>query len=359
MDRVRSDNRVRERATDTGGLNRALDTRVDGKVTFISRHYGDRYRLLKIVAEGGFGFIFSAERERDGERRTIKVPKQFGVLYCQNEFKVLCDLSTPACRNVIQCWDKVVLARNIKVGGLLQDLCHISLEALWETRWMRHMTSNIMRVMMGQMWTGLAHIHRRGYAHQDLATRCILIDANTGTVKLCDLGMADKEVEYFLKRDVIGLARILSNLASNPKGTNIMRRMENCASALGLDSHYKRHPGDAAEIYEVLPYIFETSLYHFPKDLMLRNPRWWDELVDDTEHKQTVAVKAIEWIHSHPEVPDGIVLDPLTSRTFVSALGFQGYDAINADKMARDFKDIINDEMKEECTVYFQKFLHQ
>lgn len=330
---------------------------IEKEVRFVSKDVpGVKYRILQTLGTGSYGCVCSAERTTDGKKVAMKFPRLSGVPEFEVEVNIVREMSMSDCNNITRFLDVTkALHPSLLVTGMVIELCHFEIGKFWAME-RRAMTSSVLIVILQQIWNGLGHLHSKGYIHQDVAVRNILIDANTGTIKLADFGCATRDGgEVTFKEEVTGLAHGLSDLASNssqPKVSNTVRMMK-FKEAFANDALFQQH---FVDVEEILPYVFAISCCQSYDAMMRRNKLWWEERVEEAPHLQEIANKAIQWMHTNPEA-GGIALPDDVGRLFVRCFGFQGYKAIDASGIASDFRRFTTSAMEEECKTYFQEFL--
>ena len=69
---------------------------------------------------------------------------------------------------------------------------------------MRVIPPILIKLMMYQLFRGLAYIHAQNICHRDVKPENILLDPNTGVLKLGDLGSAKKLVKGQVNVSYIG-----------------------------------------------------------------------------------------------------------------------------------------------------------
>ncbi|OIR55851.1 MAG: uncharacterized protein A8A55_3403, partial [Amphiamblys sp. WSBS2006] len=76
-------------------------------------------------------------------------------------------------------------------------------------------TKENIREILRQILSGVAHIHSKSLAHRDIRPRNILLDPETLSVKICDLGNCcdGERREFFLGVSVDGYRRDISSVA--------------------------------------------------------------------------------------------------------------------------------------------------
>lgn len=340
------------------------DDIIEKEVLFVSKDDpAEKYRLLKILGHGFFGWVSEAERVRDGIKVALKCPQPCAEPDFQHEIDICRDISASGCEHVNRCLDVAeCLHPSFKYTGMVLELCHFDLEKFWSSTGYGEMTSYTFAVIMEQIWSGVAHVHSKSYVHGDLHLKNILVNALTGTMKIADFGMADKirdNEELKMKNEVTKLARALSDFAtcavSGPELED-PTRCRRCALSLENDLYCRQYP--AHEVQEVLKYVFQITHDYTYFRKMSENRRWWEAYVAQAPHRQKIATIATEWMHGNPE-SGGVTLPIAIGTTFVRSFGFQGYDAIDAAGIASDLGHITTAEIKDECTAFFQNFLRQ
>lgn len=338
-----------------------LQKLVERGVPFVSELPGkatSSYRLLKRLGCGANAYIFSAERQNDGTKLALKIPRDEWAPrnYFEQELQTHADLTEQPCENVVRFLDVAESQHpSVRVAALVMELGHIDLFNFWETPWKDRVTGNTLTVMLGQIWNGLAHLHTRGYAHNDLHPDNILIDARTGTVKLCDFGLTEKASELVTKCEVAFVGRTLSSQVSELCDRSNSNRVYACSKFLQNDAICRQHPKD---IEKCLRFVFGFRPQDRVPILWEGNIIHWEEQVAEKPHLRTIAAKALLWKHTNPD-QGHFSLSSDAASIFARCLGFDGYKEIDTARIAADFRRITTEDMKHECTEYFQEFLKQ
>ncbi|KAL5487095.1 hypothetical protein EMCRGX_G019654 [Ephydatia muelleri] len=136
----------------------------------------NRLRIKKIIAEGGYGFVFIAQDQRTGTDYALKrqIVSKENVKVVQQEIAFLKQLDGHP--NIIH----FVAATELCTGGKMEDIvisCQLS-------------PRQVLRVFY-ETCSAVAHMHGQDppIIHRDIKVENLLLSAD-GTIKLCDFGSA-------------------------------------------------------------------------------------------------------------------------------------------------------------------------
>jgi len=158
---------------------------------------GFTYVADKVVGHGSFGVVVRATvQEREGETVAIKKVLQ-DKRYKNRELQIMQQLSHP---NI------VALKNSFYTNGEKSDevFLNLVLEFVPDTvyRVSRHYSKlkQTMPYIYTKLYTyqilrALAYIHSVGICHRDIKPQNLLLDPNTGVLKLCDFGSAKQLVK--------------------------------------------------------------------------------------------------------------------------------------------------------------------
>ncbi|KAJ3389726.1 hypothetical protein HDU80_011427 [Chytriomyces hyalinus] len=190
---------------------------IDGFLTGsrpLSAHFLQRYRLGKVVGEGGFGFVMTATRVMDGRKVAVKfintenIPRSTWLPDLRSstggrvppEISILQQLEHP---NIIRYLDHVVEAK--KYALLVMELHG---DDGVETRSSfdlfdcidHHLPEPVARKVFAQIALAVKHMQVKGLVHRDLKDENIVVDSSYN-IKIIDFGSAasipKSHSEYF------------------------------------------------------------------------------------------------------------------------------------------------------------------
>ena len=145
------------------------------------RNFGP-YRLLRRIAQGGFGRVLEAVDTRDGQARALKAPlrsDQASLDLFLREFELVARLRH---RHVMPI-ARVEVIRGLPV--IAYPLGRESLDERLERPMPREQAIDYAR----QLFSGLAHIHSRGVIHCDIKPENLIVFSNE-QLRITDFGLA-------------------------------------------------------------------------------------------------------------------------------------------------------------------------
>lgn len=162
-------------------------THARGPDTQVEVSYSD----LKVVGNGSFGVVFLAKLQDTGEQVAIKKVLQ-DKRFKNRELQIMRKLTHP---NIVK------LKYFFYSGGEKKDELYLNLilEYVPETvyRVARHYIKQrqsipmiYVKLYMYQLFKALNYIHGIGICHRDIKPQNLLIDPESGVLKLCDFGSA-------------------------------------------------------------------------------------------------------------------------------------------------------------------------
>jgi serine/threonine protein kinase len=148
----------------------------------------DDYEIVRTCGEGSFAVVFEARHRKDGSRVAVKKIKTPAP-------------SWDACMHMRELRAFKTVGRHHNIVGLKNLIlekgslyfCFEFLERdlhslIVESR--SPFDDGTVRRMARDVFSGLAHMHARGFLHRDLKPENVLCDAQGSTLKLGDLGLA-------------------------------------------------------------------------------------------------------------------------------------------------------------------------
>ncbi|KAH8689693.1 putative glycogen synthase kinase [Talaromyces proteolyticus] len=155
-----------------------------------------QYTQCKIVGNGSFGVVFQTKMSPSGEDAAIKRVLQ-DKRFKNRELQIMRIVRHP---NIVE------LKAFYYSNGERKDEVYLNLvlEYVPETVYRASRYFNKLKTTMPmlevklyiyQLFRSLAYIHSRGICHRDIKPQNLLLDPNTGILKLCDFGSAKILVE--------------------------------------------------------------------------------------------------------------------------------------------------------------------
>lgn len=148
----------------------------------------------KIIGNGSFGVVFDVRFVGKGNKRAAIKRVLQDRRFKNRELGIMCTLNHV---NVV-----TLLWYYFSVGMTPSEIyLNLAMEFLPETlhsvlvqlsKSQREMDYFRIKVYMYQIFRSLGYIHSLGIAHRDLKPHNILVDSDTGVLKLCDFGSAKK-----------------------------------------------------------------------------------------------------------------------------------------------------------------------
>ena len=146
-----------------------------------------KYRLLRVIGEGGMGRVFEAEDQESARIVALKVShSKFNDSHRErllHEAQFAASISHPNCVFVFgsdEVAGAVVIAMELVRGGTLKD--RVQSEGPLPP-------SEAVRVALGVI-DGLDAAHQKGILHREVKPANIFLDATTGSAKIGDFGMS-------------------------------------------------------------------------------------------------------------------------------------------------------------------------
>jgi cyclin-dependent kinase/cell division cycle 2-like protein len=156
----------------------------------------DSYKILRRIGQGGYGAVWKARHIESGELVAIK-----SSLHAGGEAALLREAAMlAACAGN----PAVVRLREVARGSDMHDL-HLVMEyvvgrslhdviASRRRRGHHPFSESETRRAMAQLLAGVSTMHAHGVVHRDLKPGNVLVGAEDGRLKICDLGLATSVV---------------------------------------------------------------------------------------------------------------------------------------------------------------------
>lgn len=170
------------------------------------------YRVLRLLGQGGMGFVFLAEDSRLGRQIALKVlkPELAGdpelTARFLREARITASIRHQHLVTVYQVGQEngvVFLAMELLEGETLEQ--HVGANGL-------HDVSKVIRISR-EITNGLAAIHAQGLVHRDIKPSNLWLDRESNRVKILDFGLArfiDDDVKYTKTGMVVGTPGFMS-----------------------------------------------------------------------------------------------------------------------------------------------------
>ena len=172
-----------------------------------------RYRIIRLLGEGGMGAVYEAEQDQPRRRVALKVIKTAwatpeALRRFEREFQLLGRLHHPGIAQIYE-------AGTANTGFGFQPFFAMEIihgTSLVEYADARHLNTRQRLALMIQVCEAIQHAHDRGIIHRDLKPANILVDEN-GRPKILDFGLArvtDSDAQVTRQTDV---GQLLGTLA--------------------------------------------------------------------------------------------------------------------------------------------------
>lgn len=168
----------------------------------------DRYLILQVLGEGGFGRVYLANDEELQRHVALKVPHEYRIesATARNEYfaeaRIVAKLDHT---NIVPVYD---------VGQLEDGLCYIvskRIEGSTLATYVRDMDCSHIDIanIISQVADALHYAHLQGLVHRDIKPSNILVDA-AGMPVLIDFGLALKEEDFGTGNTFLGTPSYMS-----------------------------------------------------------------------------------------------------------------------------------------------------
>lgn len=172
-----------------------------------------RYRIIRLLGEGGMGAVYEAEQDRPRRRVALKVIKTAWatpeiIRRFEREFQLLGRLHHPGIAQIYE-------AGTANTGIGFQPFFAMEIihgKSLVEYAQVRHLDTRQRLALMIQVCEAIQHAHQHGIIHRDLKPANIMVDEN-GHPKILDFGLArvtDSDAQASRQTDV---GQLLGTLA--------------------------------------------------------------------------------------------------------------------------------------------------
>ncbi|KAL1806089.1 hypothetical protein ACET3Z_029157 [Daucus carota] len=187
----------------------------------------EKYKIIKEVGSGSFGSVFKAMNTQSGEVVAIKrLNKEFHSWEECLNLREVKSLKKMHHANIVKL--KEIIGENNFLFFVFEYM-ECNLYQLMSTR-TKPFSESEVRNWCFQVFTGLAHMHGRGYFHRDLKPENLLVSGDI--IKIADLGLA-REIDSV---DMWAMGAIMAELLTNCPlfaGVNQQHQMYRICSVLG------------------------------------------------------------------------------------------------------------------------------
>lgn len=159
----------------------------------------EEYEKISYINQGTYGLVFKARCMRSNDIVALKEIKMTSdtrkvgfPVTALREINILLALRHP---NIIRVRE-MVIGSSLDRVFMVMDYYDFDLKTCMDMSSQSFSTAEVKQLML-QLLSGIHHMHSNWFLHRDLKTSNILY-ANTGTLCICDFGMARKYGRYVL-----------------------------------------------------------------------------------------------------------------------------------------------------------------
>lgn len=151
----------------------------------------DKYEMSDaVVGRGTFGTVYKAKCKRTGRHVAVKKVK-LDLRYRNRELQMIAMVKHQNVVQLIETFSRYDDFGNFWIHIVMEYMHKNLYQAVREYKWQRrHMPITVAKLYAYQILRGVAYIHSLGIVHRDLKPQNILVNTDTGEVKLCDFGSA-------------------------------------------------------------------------------------------------------------------------------------------------------------------------
>ncbi|OHT17638.1 CMGC family protein kinase [Tritrichomonas foetus] len=233
------------------------------------------YKPIKAIGQGAFGVVYIAQSP-DGETVAIKKVLQ-DPRYKNRELDTLKMLNHNNCIRLKNAFKSRGHKQNEVYLNIVMDFLPMSLHQFIMNYRQKKMYPPVLfiKLFSFQIFAGLHYLHCKGITHRDMKPQNVIIDSDSGELKICDFGSAkmlkpgEKSVSYIASRFyrapelVFDCTEYTSSIDIWAAGCIIAEGlMAGTPIFAGLSS-----VGQLAEIFRVLGFPTKEELSSFPHSL--------------------------------------------------------------------------------------------
>ena len=148
-----------------------------------------RYKSIEIIGQGAFGVVYSARTE-DGSIVAIK-RVMIDPRYKNREYDILKKINNINCIRMLNVYKNRGVKNEIYLNFVMEFLPSSLHQFCTSYRKARKFPPLIYVRLFGfQIFAGLNYLHTTGITHRDLKPQNVLVNQDTGELKICDFGSA-------------------------------------------------------------------------------------------------------------------------------------------------------------------------
>ena len=186
---------------------------------------GGRYRLERILGEGGFGRVYLAYDEELQRQVALKLPTAKRFRQAKHAMSYLSEARTVASLdhpNVVPVYD---MGRN-EDGSIYVVSKFIEGQTLTKRVKEEQLSPSDAANILATVAMGLHHAHKRRVIHRDVKPSNILLEDATGTAYIADFGLAIREEDYLKSNSVAGTPDYMSPEQARGEGHRLDGRSD-------------------------------------------------------------------------------------------------------------------------------------
>jgi p21-activated kinase 2 len=156
------------------------------KIVFIKSEPSEDFTILEDIGEGGFGKVYKCARKGESDKffamKYIDITSSKQKIYIGNEITIMKHMDH---KNIVQLYEvymfkgRIFMIMEYLDGGCLTPVVEYLKIEVPET---------VIAYIIREVLEGIASLHKRGIIHRDIKSDNVLIDRETGDIKITDFG---------------------------------------------------------------------------------------------------------------------------------------------------------------------------